>query len=99
MQNTVLKAESMLIDGADKSLKDHAAQNGTLDERKKMLRLKYNFVEESRKLLDKLPSCMRFVGKPEILSDTFLETKLASIESDSTNDTSVNSCLTRKDLQ
>ena len=63
-----------------------------------MLRLKYNFVNESRKLLEKLPSSMRFVGKPELLSDTFLESKLDSIVADSGNDTSLTSNLTSKDL-
>ena len=60
--------------------------------------MKYNFVNESRKLLEKLPSSMRFVGKPELLSDTFLESKLDSIVADSSNDTSLTSNLTSKDL-
>ena len=41
---------------------------------------------------------MRFVGKPELLSDTFLESKLDSIVADSSNETSLTSNLTSKDL-
>ena len=59
-----------------------------------MLRLKYSFVNESKKFLDKLPQGMRFVGKPELLSDTFLETKLDSIVSKSSRVTT----LTTKDI-
>ena len=63
-----------------------------------MLRFKYNFVNESRKLLEKLPSSMRFVGKPELLSDTFLESKLDSIVADSSYNASLTSNLTSKEL-
>ena len=60
--------------------------------------MKYNFVNESRKLLEKLPSSMRFVGKPELLSDTFLESKLDSIVTESSDNASLTSNLTSKDL-
>ena len=42
------------------------------------LKRKYGFVTESKKLLDKLPQYMRFVGKPEVLSESFFEEKLKS---------------------
>ena len=62
---------------------------------KDRMRLKYGFINESKKLLDKLPQSMRYVGKPELLSDTFIETKLDSIEDDKSETTS----LTSRDLQ
>ena len=34
---------------------------------KDRMRLKYGFINESKKLLDKLPQSMRYVGKPELL--------------------------------
>ena len=44
------------------------------------LKRKYGFVTESKKLLDKLPEYMRYVGKPEVLSESYLDTKLSNSE-------------------
>ena len=41
---------------------------------------------------------MRYVGKPELLSDTFLETKLDSIEDDSIDGSCEITSLTSRDL-
>ena len=48
------------------------------------LKRKYGFVTESKKLLDKLPEHMRYVGKPEVLSESFIETKIMSSDEDFT---------------
>ena len=47
-------------------------------EKTTVLKRKYGFVTESKKLLDKLPQYMRYVGKPEVLSESFFDTKLRS---------------------
>ena len=44
------------------------------------LKRKYGFVTESKKLLDKLPEHMRYVGKPEVLNESYLDTKLNNQE-------------------
>ena len=48
------------------------------------IKRKYGFIAESKKLLDKLPQSMRYVGKPEVLSESFIETKLMSSDEDFT---------------
>ena len=44
------------------------------------LKRKYGFVTESKKLLDNLPEHMRYIGKPEVLSESYLDTKLNNSE-------------------
>ena len=60
------------------SVKQEMAQMKVIYEMERQLKQKYAFITESKKLLDKLPQNMRYVGKPEVLSDTFLETKLGN---------------------
>ena len=47
------------------------------------MKRKYGFITESKKLLDKLPQFMRFVGKPEVFSESFIESKLMNYDEDS----------------
>ena len=49
-------------------------------EKTTVIKRKYGFVTESKKLLDKLPQYMRFVGKPEVLSESFFDKKLRSTD-------------------
>ena len=95
MINTTLQTEVQPAVDAGEPRTDLDVTHVTLEEKKKMLRLKYGFINESKKLIERLPQSMRYVGKPELLSETFLETWLDNIKDNSDKITT----LTSKDIQ
>ena len=95
MINTTLQTEVQPAVDAGEPRTDLDVTHVTLEEKKKMLRLKFGFIKESKKLLERLPASMRYVGKPELLSETFFVTWFENIKDNSDKITT----LTSRDLR